>query len=231
MKRVGAGVLGTGFFAFGVALAVGIVSVGVNAVGWIAIGVNAVGFVALGAVNAMGVFAFGGVNALGGWGAGAVNMGGSRWFGLTASLLAVVGLTAARVRRWPRDDAGLVSLPAALEGGGERARARLVEVGEEIVVRAGATVGRARASGELRAHCASLGWGAPIVVAFRQTAVPLDDMGYRNPAASFVLELAEVKADPRPTLLATLFGGALGLNLLLAWMGLAAAIVAFAVSR
>ncbi len=224
--------MGTGFVAFGFALAVGVVSVGINAVGFVAIGINAVGFVSLGAVNALGVFAFGGVNMLGGWGAGGVNAVGSHWFGLVASALGAVGVTVARMRTWPRrDDIRLVPLATALEGDGEQARARLIEIGEEIVVRDGRTTGRARANDGMRARCASLGQDARVIVAFKQEAVLPHDAGYRDAPASFVLELARIRADTRPPPLVRLFGGALGASLFFAWVGLAAAIVAFAVSR
>ena len=101
MKRFGAGTLGVGFVAFGWALSVGIVSIGMNAVGWIAVGLNAAGFVSVGLINSVGVFAFGGVNACGGWGSGGTNADGGRVYGIVASVLLVIAFIVARVRTWP----------------------------------------------------------------------------------------------------------------------------------
>jgi hypothetical protein len=228
MKRYGAGVLGTGFFAFGFALAVGVVSVGVNAVGWIAIGLNAAGFVSIGLVNAVGVFTFAGVNALGGWGGAFVNGGISRWVGLFFSVATAAVVSVLRARSWPRgSEPPLVSLATALEGGGDLARARLGAMGEEVVVMAGGTTGRVRATAERLARCQALGEGASVLVGFKQSAVAVEGAGYREDAASLVLELAEVLPDPRPTFLAALFGGRTGVHLICAWLGLAAAVAAF----
>jgi hypothetical protein len=232
MKRVGTGTVGAGFVALGWALSVGIVSIGTNAVGWIAIGVNAAGFVSVGLVNSVGVFSFGGVNALGGWGSGGVNAGGAPWLGLLVSATAAVGLLVARVRVWPREEPHpLASLPEALEGAKSPARAWIERLGEDIVLRAGATEVRAKASADVTARCAALGRGARVLVRFARIKQEVATAGYRDDAAVMVTELIEVTPDPRPSLARAIVSGPVGLNLVFAWAGLVVAVVAFFVWR
>jgi hypothetical protein len=232
MKRFGAGALGSGFVAFGFALSVGIVSIGMNAVGWIAVGLNAAGFVSVGLINSVGVFSFGGVNACGGWGSGGTNAEGGRWFGIVAAALLALGFLVARVRTWPRGEVELlVPLEVAARGGVLQARARIEAVDDEVTLRDGATVVRARATTELATRCTSMGRGARVLATFTSAPKEVATAGYRDEAAVIVPELVSVVPDPRPGFAAALFQGSTGVNLVFSWLGLAAAIVAFFVWR
>jgi hypothetical protein len=232
MRRFGAGTFGAGFVAFGWALSVGIVSIGMNAVGWIAVGLNAAGFVSFGLINSVGVFSFGGVNACGGWGSGGTNAEGGRGFGIVAAALLALGFLVARVRTWPRRDAEVVvPLEVAARGGDLPARARIEAVGDEVTLRDGATVVQARATAEVATRCSSMGRRARVLATFTSAAKEVATAGYRDEAAVIVPELVAVAPDPRPGLAAALFEGAVGVNLVFSWLGLAAAIVAFFVWR
>jgi hypothetical protein len=232
MRRFGAGTLGAGFVAFGWALSFGIVSIGMNAVGWIAVGLNAAGFVSVGLINSIGVFSFGGVNACGGWGSGGTNAEGGRWFGIVAAALLALGFVVARIRTWPRGEVeALVPLDVAARGGGLPARARIQTVGDEVTLRDGATMVRARATAEVAMRCASMRSGARVLAAFASTPREVATAGYRDEAAVMVPELVSVDPDPRPGIAAALFAGTIGVNLVFSWLGLAAAIVAFFVWR
>jgi hypothetical protein len=129
MKRVSGGIVGGGFLAFGIALSVGVISIGMNAVGWIAIGMNAVGFVSIGAINSLGVFSFGGVNAGGGWGAALVNAGYSDVVGVALSGATLLVVLVIRMRTWPlRDRSIFVPLANAPDEGRAWALARVVNL-------------------------------------------------------------------------------------------------------
>ncbi|HEY6463285.1 MAG TPA: hypothetical protein VIY73_24125 [Polyangiaceae bacterium] len=229
MKRFGYGVLGTGVVSLGWALSVGIVSIGMNAVGWIAIGLNAAGFVSVGLINSVGVFSFGGVNALGGWGSGGVNAGGGHWFGLAVSVAAVVGLLVARLRSWPEPGERLevVPLGVAMAAHAGKARARLVGIGTQIVLRQGSTVVRPQATEGALRHAALLGRGTRVIATFKRAMQEVPGAGYRDDAAHPIGELVHVMADPDRGFVRTLFGGTLGINLALSIFGVASAVAAF----
>ena len=232
MRRFGAGTLGTGFVAFGWALSFGIISIGMNAVGWIAVGLNAAGFVSVGLINSIGVFSFGGVNACGGWGSGGTNAEGGRWFGIVGAALLAIGFLVARVRTWPRGEVDLwVPLEVAARGTDVPARARIDAVDDEVTLRDGATVVRARVSADMAARCASMGRGARVLATLRPSPKEVATAGYRDEAAVIVPELVAVTPDPRPGFAAALFAPPIGVNLVFSWLGLAAAIVAFFVWR
>jgi len=232
MRRFGAGTLGTGFVAFGWALSFGFVSIGMNAVGWIAVGLNAAGFVSVGLINSIGVFSFGGVNACGGWGSGGTNAEGGRGFGIVAAAVLAIGFLVARVRTWPRGEVELlVPLEAAARGADVPARARLVAVDDEVTLRDGGTVVRARASADMAARCTSMGRGAHVIATLRSSPKEVATAGYRDEAAVMVPELVSIAPDPRPSFAAALLAGPIGINLVFSWLGLAAAIVAFFVWR
>jgi hypothetical protein len=220
--------MATGFVALGWVMSVGIISISMNAVGWIAIGMNAVGFVSFGLVNSIGVFSFGGVNGCGGWGVGGVNADGGRELGLFVSAVIAVALLFARTRTWPaNDDEALVPLDVATAGGALPARARLVEVRDGVVLRAGAMVVRARVPAELLADFEVLGRGARVLVRFARVPHAIAGAGYRDEAAELVTEVVSVERDPRPSFVWALVSDNMGINLVFAWAGLVAAFIAY----
>jgi hypothetical protein len=111
------------------------------------------------------------------------------------------------------------------------ARARIEAVGDEVTLRDGATVVRARATGEVATRCASMRRGARVLATFRSAPREVATAGYRDEAAVIVPELVTIAPDPRPGFAASLFAGPIGVNLVFSWLGLAAAIVAFYVWR
>jgi hypothetical protein len=161
-----------------------------------------------------------------------VNAAHGSTVGLVTSALVAVTFIVARWKTWPREsDPALIPLDAAAAGATERARAKLLEVGEWVVLREGSTLVRARASSEVHARCAALGRGARVIVRIARVPEEVAGATYRDEAAALVPELTSIARDLRPTFTRALFGGDVGVNLVLALAGLAAAIVAYFVWR
>jgi hypothetical protein len=228
VKRVGGGIVGTGFFAFGVALSFGVISIGINAVGWIAIGMNAVGFISIGAINSIGVFAFGGVNSGGGWGAGLVNAGFSDVVGLALTGLVLVATIALRIRTWPRRDRSLfVPLLRAPDEEGAWALARVVTlVGSAIDLQDESGTLRVEVGAAVASVTKPPPRGALARVRLRRALRTTDVSDYRQDAALHVVELAEIVVE-REGKLRMMFGDSVGVHLVCALLGTCASVAAF----
>jgi hypothetical protein len=228
MKRVGGGIVGTGFLAFGLALSFGVISIGMNAVGWVAIGMNAVGFVAIGAINAVGVFSFGGVNAGGGWGTGLVNAGYSDVVGLILTGGVLVTAVAIRIWKWPRRDRSMfVPLMRAADEDRAWALVRVVGlVGSAIDVQDESGTLRVEVGGQVASATKPPPRGALVRVRLKRVVRTTDVSDYRQDAALHVVELTELVVE-REGVVRKLFGDAVGIHLVCAVLGMCASVVAF----